>query len=267
LAEQAGPAERPSAALYPPERQEAILQMARQHGRVEVGELASTFQVTTETIRRDLAVLDRRRLLRRVHGGAILWTAGAYAPLLTQRDVLHTAEKERIALAAIAELPAAGIVLLDSGSTTASIVQHLPDDAEFTVVTNSVIAAHLLTNHPEIEVTILGGTLDKKTLALVGERTVAELVQMRVDTLLLGTDGMSPSGGFTTPHPRHAEVKRAMVAAARRVIAVADASKAGHDHFLRVATCHEVDTLVTDCGLDEATTRAFEDRGVDVIRT
>jgi DeoR family transcriptional regulator, fructose operon transcriptional repressor len=252
--------------LYPQERQDEILALARRHGRVEVAALADAFGVTTETVRRDLSDLQRRKLLRRVHGGAILWSAGGYEPLITHRNSINNAEKERIAMAAIAELPPEGTVLLDSGTTTTRIAQHLTDELELTIVTNSLVVAQLLANHPRVTVMIPGGVFDKGTLAVVGEQTVAQIRDLRVDTVLLGTDGISVDGGLTTPHLNHAAVKRAMVACARRVVTVADSSKVGHDHFLRFATLDQIDTLITDTGLDDDTMARLEAAGPTVIR-
>lgn len=252
--------------LYPSERQEKILALARAKGRVEVAALAEAFGVTTETVRRDLSDLQRRRLLRRVHGGAVLWATGGYEPLISQRNHRDAAEKERIAVAAVAELPPEGTVLLDSGTTTERVVQHLDREVSLTVVTNSVVAARLLADLPNIEPIMLGGDIDHKTLAVVGEQTIDAISHLRIDTLLLGTDGMSPAGGLTTPHRRHGAVKAAMIAAARRVVLLADASKAGHDHFLRFASAEQIDTLLTDARLDDVTAAGFEARGVTVSR-
>lgn len=251
---------------HPTERQDTILQLAREQGRVEVAALAEAFNVTTETVRRDLSDLQRRRLLRRVHGGAVLWSSGGYEPLISQRTSRNTLEKERIAAAAAAELPPEGTVLLDSGTTTSRIVPHLAAELDLTIVTNSVVAAQLLADHRGVRVFVLGGSFDKQTLAMVGEQTVADVQRMRVDTLLLGTDGISVEGGLTTPHPNHAELKRAMVGTARRVVLLADASKVGHDHFLRFAHLEQIDTLITDTGLGDADQRRFEDHGLTVLR-
>lgn len=253
--------------LYPPERQEAILHIAQEQGRVEVAALAEAFQVTTETVRRDLTVLQQRRLLHRVHGGAILWDHDRFEPLLAKRKTQHVDEKRRIALAVVEELPPDGIVLLDSGSTLARVASHLPAGRSLTVVTNSILNVQLLTDHDDAEVVVLGGAYDKATLTAVDSQTVAQVQQLRVDVVILGTDGISPDGGLTTPYRNQAELKRAMIAAARRVIVAADSSKIPHDHFIRFAACQDVDTLITDDGLDDATTQRFEEIGLRVVRT
>lgn len=253
-------------AMFPPQRHDRILALLHRDGLVDVAKLAEAFDVTTETVRRDLSDLQRRRLVRRVHGGAIPWESGGFEPLLSQRDVRNVDEKRRIAAAAIQELPPEGCVILDSGSTTARVAQQLPPDSALTIVTNSVLIAQLLANHRSVDVVVLGGAFDKNTLATVDGQTVAAVRQLRVDALVLGADGISANGGLTTPSRAQAELKGAMIAAARRVLAVIDHSKVGNDQFIRFAECREVDTLITGTAVDLATAAGLEEAGVDVLR-
>lgn len=257
---------RPVRTLFPPQRHERILSLLHERGRVDVADLAEEFAVTTETIRRDLSDLQRSRLVRRVHGGAVLWDSGGFQPLVAQRDLRFVDEKRRIAAAAIRELPPEGTVLLDSGSTTMRVLQQLPPDTALTLVTNSVLAPQILAEHDRVHLILLGGATDKKTLATIDEQTVAAVREFRVDVLILGTDGLSPEGGLTTPYRSQAELKRAMISSARRVIVVADHSKIGNDHFIRFATCADVDTLITNTAVDDDTTAALEATGLTVVR-
>ncbi|MGH3949876.1 MAG: DeoR/GlpR family DNA-binding transcription regulator, partial [Pseudonocardiaceae bacterium] len=130
--------------MFAEERQQRIAERARAEGRVDVGALAVAFDVTTETIRRDLTTLERHGVLRKVHGGAIPVERLGFEPGLATRDAVMTSEKERIAKAALAELPAEGAVLLDAGTTTARMAEVLPNDRELTVVTNALPIASTL---------------------------------------------------------------------------------------------------------------------------
>lgn len=256
----------PKRTKFPPQRQEEILRLAREHGQVDVADLATAFDVTTETIRRDLSDLQRRRLVRRVHGGAILWDDRNFEPLLAERDVQCVDEKRRIATVAVGELPPEGVVLLDSGSTSARVAERIPTDSTLTVVTNSLVAAQMLADHDEVQVVVLGGAVDKNTRTMADSQTVTAIQDLNVDTVVLGTDGVSAAGGLTTPYRIQAELKRAMIRAARRVILVADHSKVGNDQFIRFAICDEIDTLVTDTGVDDATAAELEATGMTVLR-
>lgn len=253
-------------ALFPPQRQQEILRLTRTGGRVDVADLATAFAVTTETIRRDLSDLQRRRLVRRVHGGAIPWDSGRFEPLIEQRDIQRVDEKQRIACLAVAELPSTGAVILDSGSTTARVAERIPSDCSLTVVTNSVIHAQLLHEHRDTNVVVLGGALDKNTMAMVDAQTIAQVRELTVDTLVFGTDGISAEGGLTTPYRSQAELKRAMLAAARRVVLVADHSKVDDDQLIRFASCAEIDLFVTDADVDDEAVARLESAGVAVVR-
>ena len=136
--------------MYAEERQKVILERARRDGRVDVTGLAAEFEVTYETIRRDLTALERHGVLRRVHGGAIPVERLGFEPTLNVRDSVMTQEKERIAKAALAELPDEGAILLDAGSTTGRLAEQLPADRELTVVTNSLSIALTLTPRTNI---------------------------------------------------------------------------------------------------------------------
>ena len=135
--------------MYAEERQRWIVERARAGGRVEVAALAEELGVTTETVRRDLTTLERHALLRRVHGGAIPIERLGFEPALAARDSVLTAEKERIARLALAELPDEGSILLDAGTTTARLAEALPADRELVVLTNGLPIAMSLSVRPE----------------------------------------------------------------------------------------------------------------------
>lgn len=253
-------------ALFPAQRHERILALLGERGRVDVSELAEDFEVTTETIRKDLTELQRRRLVKRVHGGAVPWGGDGFQPLLAMRDLRNPDQKRRIGAAAAQGLPPAGTVLLDSGSTTAYVAQQLPPDCELTVITNSLVATQILSAHERVRVVLLGGAVDKDTQATVDAETIRSVTQLHVDAVVLGADGLSPTGGLTTPSRVQAELKRAMIAAAGRVVAVTDHSKFGVDQQITFAACREVDELITDDGMPDDHVAALAAAGLTVVR-
>jgi DeoR family fructose operon transcriptional repressor len=253
--------------MYAEERQQAIARLVNQRGRMSVTQLAREYDVTTETVRRDLSTLERLGLVRRVHGGVVppaslsLIEAG-----LRERDQVNTDTKERIARAALDQLPpAGGTVLLDAGTTTSRLAARLPADHELTVFTHGVPIAARLAGQGTIDLRLLPGRVRRTTQAAVGADTVAALAQLRVDVAFLGTNGITVEHGFTTPDPDEAAVKRALIAGARRVVVVADSSKFGIDTAIRFATAQEVDVLVTDDGAAPADRRALAKAGVEVV--
>lgn len=252
--------------MYAEERQQAIVEQARSEGRVEVAALAQLFDVTTETIRRDLTALERRNLLHRVHGGAIPVERLGFEPGLADRDTVMTAEKERIAKAALRELPEEGAVLIDAGTTTARLAAELPTERELTVVTNALPIAVQLAPRPNITVLLLGGRVRGRTMAAVDTWTQQLLDETYVDVAFVATNGVSVERGLTTPDPTEAAAKRAMVAAARRTVLLADHTKVGNDSLIRFADLSDVDLVVTDQGLDRSAAEHLESAGPEVVR-
>jgi DeoR family fructose operon transcriptional repressor len=252
--------------VYAEERQREILLLARAEGRVDVVALAANYGVTTETVRRDLTVLERAGQVRRVHGGAIPVERLGFEPTLSARDVVITAEKERIAKAALAELPEEGAILLDAGSTTHRFAQAIPADRELVVVVNSPILATLLAARPGLTVIMIGGRIRGRTMAAVDDGGVQPLDRLHVDVAFMATNGLSIERGLTTPDPAEAGMKRAMMACARRTVLLADHTKVGNDYLARFGTIDDVDLLLTDSGLDPAVAEDLEMHGLRLVR-
>lgn len=236
-------------------------------GRVEVAELASRFQVTTETIRRDLSELQDQRLLRRVHGGAVEWESSKFEPLLVVRTDQHDDEKRRMAKLAVHELPDAGTVIIDSGSTLGRFAEAVPTTARLRVITNSLPIAQTLAEHDDVEVIVLGGKVRRNTMAMVDADAVGALGPITVDTLFISADGLSAEAGLTTPYRQEAALKQAMIRSARRVVALVDHSKFDKDQFVRYAEWSDIDVLITTVEADPNTIAEIETRGTTVLAT
>lgn len=252
--------------MYAEERQAAIVARARAEGRVEVASLAETLGVTTETVRRDLTALERVGVLRRVHGGAIPVERLGFEPAVDTREQVATSEKEAIAKAAINELPVDGAIALDAGTTTLRLAEAIPADRELTVVTNGLPIAMTLASRPNLTVHLVAGRVRSRTLAAVGEASVAFLRDVYVDVAFLGANGFSADRGFTTPDSDEAATKRALIGAAGRAVVLADSSKHGVNHFASFAGVEDVDLLITDAGLDARKVTALESAGLQVVR-
>jgi DeoR family transcriptional regulator, fructose operon transcriptional repressor len=252
--------------MYAQERQQEILRRARLQGRVDVVTLAEVLDVTTETIRRDLTVLERAGVVRRVHGGAIPVERLGFEPAVAARDVVMTAEKERIAKAALAELPDDGAIVIDAGTTTGRLAEAIPADRELTVVVNSPPLATVLAARPNLTVVMLGGRVRGRTLATVDDGALQPLARLNVDVAFIATNGCSAQRGLTTPDPAEAAVKRAMIAAARRTVLLADHTKVGDVHFAAFASLSDIDVMVTDTGLDDRLAAEIRAAGPEVVR-
>ncbi|MBN9197133.1 MAG: DeoR/GlpR transcriptional regulator [Microbacterium ginsengisoli] len=240
--------------MYATERHALIEQLVTSDGRVSVIDLAERFQVTTETVRRDLAVLEDAGLLRRVHGGAVSTDRiSTIEPTVLERRTQHEAAKIAIARRALEAIPAGftGSIFLDSGTTTAAVADALSErlarvDATADVITNSIALAPALADAPRVSLTVTGGRVRSATAAAVGATTVATIAQLRPDIAFVGTNAISADFGLSTPDMEEAAVKAAIVRAARRVILVVDGSKFQRESLRRFAGVEDIDVLVSE---------------------
>lgn len=251
--------------MYAEERHQLLVQRARTEGRVDVAEIASALDVAPETIRRDLTALERQGLLRRVHGGAIPVERLGFEPAVSARSGVLVAEKDRIAKAALAELPADGAILIDAGTTTARFAELLPADRELTVVTNSLPIAMTLAARPNLTLLTIGGRVRGRTLAAVDAWALGSLHDVYVDVAFIAANGVSISRGLTTPDTAEAAVKRAMIGAARRAVLLVDHTKFTTDHLARFGDVEDLDAIVADSGLDDALRRELESAGPRLV--
>lgn len=192
-----------------------------------------------ERARAALTALERRGVLRRVHGGAIPVERFGNEPDVADREGHSAGQKERIARAALEELPDGGSIILDAGTTTVRLARLLPFDRQLTVVTHSIPVASLLTGRPNISLHVLGGVVRPRTLAAVGEWTKAQIAE--------------------------ATIKRALIEASRRVVVLADHTKFGREDFARVVPLSVVETIITDFELDDEFAEDIESAGPTVV--
>jgi DeoR/GlpR family transcriptional regulator of sugar metabolism len=236
------------------QRQTLILARVREDGGVRVADLARELGVSDMTVRRDLEILDNRGLIEKVHGGATARPGSAlFEPGFAAKSSLQETEKEAIADAAFGLVVPGTAIGISAGTTTYALARRLVDVAGLTVVTNSVPVADVLHRAGRIDQTIiLTGGVRTPSDALVGPFAVAALRTIHLDQVFLGVHGMDPRSGFTTPNVLEADTDRALAAAGRRLIVVADSSKWGVIGISSIARLDEADTLVTDAGLDPA---------------
>ncbi len=267
--------------MFAEERQQKIAELVAGSGRVSVTLLAERFRITTETVRRDLATLENAGTVRRVHGGAVV--ADRFSTTeesINERSVQRPDQKRRIAEAAMALVPqtASGSILIDAGSTTEVLADLLSRrtavepsaagaGAELVVITHAVPIAARLSSTPGIALQILGGRVRGLTQAAVGQATVEAANRLRPDVAFIGTNGIHPSFGLSTPDPEEAAVKAAFVHSARRIVVLADSSKLDAETLVQFASLKDLDTLITDSEPSPELAAALTEAGVDVVIT
>jgi DeoR/GlpR family transcriptional regulator of sugar metabolism len=235
-------------------------------GVVSIADLSREMAVSEMTVRRDLDWLEERSILRRVHGGAV---ASQQAEELDRpfadRSASASLQKQDIGWAAAQLIQDGDRIILDAGTTTQQIARHIGCRMSLVVITNNLPAAVELAACPQIQTILLGGILKQKELCTIGAAVKHELSLLTADKLFLSAAGFSLKMGATDPDFAEAEVKQAMIGAAREVILTLDSSKYNLTALLQVAPLAKIQKLVTDNDLPLHAIRAIEAEGVQVI--
>ena len=227
------------------DRQNDILAAARKQGRVSVEDLASSFAVTPQTIRRDLNELCHRGLLARVHGGAMPANSVSNVAYEERRN-LFAGAKARIGAAAAAQIPENCSIILNIGTTTEQVARALYNHRDLVVITNNINVINILTGSPAKELILTGGVVRQSDGGIVGEAAVEFIRQFRVDCAVIGASALDLDGAVLDYDYREVLVARAIIENARRTILVADHQKFERSAPVRICDLSQISTFVTD---------------------
>lgn len=228
-------------------RQEKIVHILMELERVSIRELAAQLSVSSWTIRRELAPLEDRQIVRRFHGGVALIDATLFQKNNFDDNVTEAYEaKERIGQIAARLLLADDSIVLGGGTTTTEVARHLKLRKHLRIMTNALNIALELSRNPNIHVTCTGGSVDGDFYSLIGSVAERALNAHYFDVAVIGVSGISPSAGLTVSSQANAAVLSIMIEHSRKCIVVADHSKFGQVCFAQVAPLSKIDTIVTD---------------------
>ncbi|MEO5807544.1 DeoR/GlpR family DNA-binding transcription regulator [Devosia sp.] len=247
-------------------RQRQILELARSQGRVLVDDLAARFDVTVQTIRKDLNDLCEQRVLKRIHGGAII-PSGIENLEYEARRQLAAVEKDAIGRAAAALIPNDCALFINIGTTTEAVSRALLDHSGLMVITNNINVANRMRVYPEFEVVIAGGVVRGSDGGIVGEATVDFIEQFKVDYAVIGASALDEEGALLDFDYREVKVAQAIIANARHVILVSDASKFERTAPVRIARIGQIGTFITDYCPSERFRQVCAEAGVALIET
>lgn len=247
------------------ERWREILGILAEHGRIRVGNLAELLNVSEATVRRDLEAMQAQGMLQRTHGGAMLPRPTAFEVSFDESQSRALAEKHAIGQRAAGLVQEGETIIIESGSTTLEMARCLGHLQRLTVLTNSLAISKELSANDGIEIMVLGGTLRRQSASLVGPWVSEILHSVRVDKAFLGANGLSAEFGISAPNVFTAETRKAMIAAARMRVALADHSKLGIETLYRVAPLDALDILVTDINATDAQLSPIRDLGIEVL--
>lgn len=247
-------------------RQNQILALAREHGRVDVEELARSFEVSPQTIRKDLNELCEKQLLQRIHGGAIVGS-GIENVSYEARRLLAPDSKKAIGARAARLIPDNSSLLINIGTTTEQVAYALKDHHGLLVITNNVNAVHIMKNFMGIELIIAGGLVRRSDGGIVGVAAVDFINQFKVDYAVIGVSAIDEDGSLLDYDFREVRVAQAIIENARHVILVADLMKLERNAPVRIGHISQINTIVVDGELPEKLRSICQEHGVNVVIT
>ena len=226
-------------------RQRQILAIAKETGRVDVDQLSTRFEVSPQTIRKDLNDLCDRQLLQRIHGGAIVGS-GIENVSYEARRILAPEAKQAIGLRAAQLIPNNCSLIINIGTTTEQVAHALKSHRGMMVISNNINAIEILKHSDGIELIITGGLVRRSDGGIVGDAAVDFINQFKADYAVIGVSAIEEEGSLLDYDMREVRVAKAIIANARHVILVADHMKLSRTATVRLGHISQVNTLVTD---------------------
>ncbi len=247
------------------ERQGRLSRLVEQRRRVTVIEICEMFGVSVATARRDLDTLAEGGRVQRVHGGAIVAQSAPPEGPVLERTLEQAEEKRRIGEAAAKLIEPKDSIFIGSGTTSLEVARNLPEGAELTVVTNSLLALNALADRDDITLVCLGGMLRHSEGSMIGHIAEQALKELRLHKVFLGVRALDVEAGLTNDYLPEAMTDRQILAAGRQVILLADHTKCGRVSSGFLAPLSKIHTLITDSGTAPDFVKNVRAAGVNVL--
>ena len=247
------------------ERRSEILRLVRRDGSVKVGELSALFEVTEETIRRDITKLDQEGQVKKTYGGAVLLDSLSEDVSYVDRERSNIMEKRRIAQLAQQFIDHGDTIFIDASTTALEMAKAIDRKKEVTIITNSVLAINQLTHYENIHVIGIGGTLNPKNLSMEGPVAIQCIDYYNADKLFFSVKGITKEKGLMDSKEVSVEIKKHMMENSKQVFLLADTTKFGQSALFGYLPMHHVDALITDYEMDKSWKAYFEKNEVEII--
>ena len=251
--------------MLPPERQNIILATLREVGSVRTIELAATLEVTDETVRRDLEVLENRGDLVRIHGGAVKPSQTREDLPLTERQLVNREAKTAIARLAAQRIQPNDTIFIDASSTALTLAEFLPD-FPLTVLTNAHNVVTALGDHDGIDLISTGGLYEPRSRSYVGLTAETVLRKHNIHRMFFSCNGVHLDRGVSEINSRQAAFKERVIPCSEEICLLADSTKVGLKSSFFFARISDLTTLVTNKDADPDLTGAMESRGIEVLK-
>lgn len=245
-------------------RHTSILEILKQRGSVSVTDLAELLKVSSVTIRKDLTLLEDKKLLYRTHGCAIPMNPYINDRHVNEKEKLFPEEKQAISRQAATLITPDDSIIIASGTTMFFLAREIRPIEHLTVITSSIHVTSILAHHKNIDIIQLGGLIRNSSVSVVSEYAEKMLENFSCSKLFIGVDGIDPDYGLTTSNLMEANLNRSMIQAAQKIIVLTDSSKFGRKGFGRICSLESVDQIITDEKVSPQVVKALTNRGIEI---
>jgi DeoR/GlpR family transcriptional regulator of sugar metabolism len=252
--------------LFAPERRKRIMDILNERQRVTIRDLSSEINVSEATLRTDLTKLEEDGLLQRTHGGAMLSDQIDSDHSFSTREGKNKNEKTAIAKKAVELISNGQCIMLDASSTALELARTIAEmNIRLTVVTSGIKTALELNEHPDITVILLGGIVKRGSHSLEGSLGVNILNQIHIDIMFTSANGFSLESGLTDFSVYEVELKKAMVKASEKVVALLDHTKLNKSSIASFASINQINTIIIDENTSEVDMQKIKEQNIEVI--
>ncbi|WP_198315557.1 DeoR/GlpR family DNA-binding transcription regulator [Chitinophaga tropicalis] len=246
------------------QRHAYILDRVKKEGNVRVADLLAALDVSAVTIRKDLALLEEKKLLFRTHGNVSLANPYTKDRDVNEKENILADQKTRIGLKAAELIEPDDAIIIASGTTVLQLARAIPKEMRLTVLTSAMNISMALLDKPNVEIVQLGGIVRKTSTSVTGNYAESILDNFTCSKLFLGVDGIDPEQGCTTSNMMEATLNKAMIRTAQKTIILTDSSKFGRRGFGKICMLNEIDQIITDDGISSSMVQDLENIGVEV---
>lgn len=246
-------------------RHESILQKLNDEGRVNINDLSESMKVSGVTIRKDLKLLEDKKLLFRTHGGASLSNPYMNERTINEKELINSQEKKKIANAALSLLQDKDSIIIGSGTTAYQFSRYIHPENLLTVITPAVKVTLELCNRPNTVIVQLGGIIRPNSSSVAGSDAERILEEISSEILFLGVDGIDLDFGVSITNIAEAALNKKMIKAAQKLVILADSSKFGKRGLGKVCDLNQISIIVTDNKVSPVIVKALRNKNIQVI--
>ena len=247
------------------DRHQFILKKLQEKGKVSIPQLVDEMQVSGVTIRKDLKMLEEKKLLFRTRGGGSVNNPYAIERPINEKEYIKSEEKKRIAKAALSLIGQNDSIIIGSGTTVFELARQLHPEKRIIVITPALKVALELCNRPNVEILQLGGLVHQSSSSTAGSFAERILDELSCGVLFLGVDGIDLEHGLTITNLTEASLNQKMIGLAQTVVVMADSSKFDRRGLGKICNLSQVDYIITDSEVDRDIVAQIEKTGVHVI--